>query len=140
MALKKAVNFLRRKTESEAEKSDAVRDGDKDAQATVDIGEFEVEILQSDDDANVVVIKFVDGLQYRLQYPGNRLATRYRDQLLDLRAGKMSREDFLDPVLENCVFPENHSEKPTFETIKKKHIDPWALVLQKFLAGDLVGE
>lgn len=133
MGLKRAVNFLR-KTEEAQEKTE------KEAQATVEVGEFEVEILQSDDDANVVIIKFVDGLKYRLQYPGNRIATRYRDQLLDLRGGKMSREDFLEPVLDNCVFPEDHSAKPTFDTIKKKHIDPWALVLQKFLSGDLVGE
>ena len=95
-----------------------------------------VSVLSSENDGRVVVIRFIDGKNYRLQHPGNRTYLEWQKEFFSLTEG-VDQAKFLDKAFEYCVIPENHSFKPTVDTVKPKDLGVWGRVLRRFFDGDV---
>lgn len=95
-----------------------------------------ISVLSSEQDGLVSVIRFVDGREYRLQHPGNRIYLDWQREFFSVTEG-VDLAKFLDKAFEYCVIPENHSFKPAVDTVKPKELGVWGRVLRRFLDGDL---
>ena len=94
-------------------------------------------LLKSEMDGLILEITFVDGKNYKLQHPGNRMAMRWQEECFNLTKGKISQEKLIDKCFEHCVFPIAHDFKPTLDTIKPSHRGVWVSMLTRFLDGNL---
>jgi hypothetical protein len=93
-------------------------------------------ILKDEDDGAHIDITFIDGKNYHLQHPGNRARLRWERQFFSLSNG-LDLERFLDTAFEHCVIPLGHSFKPEINSVKPKELEVWALMLRRFLDGNL---
>ncbi|MBN2157924.1 MAG: hypothetical protein JW807_00910 [Spirochaetes bacterium] len=98
-------------------------------------------ITSMDDSGKVVHIRFIDGKNYKLQHPGNRIYLNWQRDFLSMAEG-IDQAKFLDKAFEYCVIPDGHDFKPTIETVKPKELGVWQRLLRRFLDGSLddVGE
>lgn len=88
------------------------------------------------EDGKVVFIRFVDGKNYKLQHPGNRVYLQWQNEFLSLTEG-MSQEKFFDLAFEHCVMPEGHEFKPDIDSVTPYELGVWGKLLRRFLGGDL---
>ena len=85
-------------------------------------------------DGRKAEITFIDGLDYRLEHPGNRKADEWRGVSL---TEKISNGDLMDNFLEHCVFPMGTHSKPNFDTLHPYASEVWSKTAHRFLAGKL---
>ncbi len=86
------------------------------------------------DDGRKAEITFIDGLDYRLEHPGNRKADEWRGVSL---TEKISNGDLMDNFLEHCVFPMGAHSKPNFDSLHPYSAEVWSKMAHRFLAGKL---
>jgi len=93
-------------------------------------------IESSIDDGKDVIIRFTDGLKYRLQHPGNRQVLQWEKEHYSITTG-FDEESMLDKFFEHCVFPEDHGNRPTLESISPADVKTWSKLMHKFFSGDI---
>ena len=85
-------------------------------------------------DGRKAEITFIDGLDYRLEHPGNRKADEWRGVSL---TEKISNGDLMDNFLEYCVFPMGTHNKPNFDSLHPYAAEVWSKTAHRFLGGKL---
>jgi hypothetical protein len=88
------------------------------------------------ENGKVIIIKFGDGLRYRLQHPGNRDYLQWQKEHYSMTAG-FDQEAMLDKFFEYCVIPEDHDKKPELDNILPTEVTAWSTLMHKFLSGDV---
>jgi hypothetical protein len=85
-------------------------------------------------DGKIAYITFVDGRDYKLQHPGNRVYMEWEQEFVTMTGINMTQ--FMDKAFEYCVVPDNHAFKPSIDNIKPREVGAWQKVLRQFLGGD----
>lgn len=85
-------------------------------------------------DGRKAEITFIDGLDYRLEHPGNRKADEWRGVSL---TEKISNGDLMDNFLEYCVIPMGTHPKPNFDSLHPYAAEVWSKTAHRFLGGKL---
>ena len=95
-------------------------------------------ITAIDDNGKIAYIRFIDGKNYKLQHPGNRMYLQWQKDFLSIAEG-IDQEKFLDKAFEYCVIPDGHTAKPTVDNVTPKELGVWQRLLRRFLDGSLDG-
>lgn len=85
-------------------------------------------------DGSQAEITFIDGLDYRLQHPGNRKADEWRGVSL---TEKISNGDLMDNFFQYCVIPMGSHSKPNFDSLHPYAAEVWSKMAHRFLGGKL---
>lgn len=93
-------------------------------------------VLSMDEDGRNARIKFIDGLEYRIQHPGNRSKLEWDKRYFNPATG-LDIGGYLDKFFEHCVFPEGHEKRPNIDSVTPKELGAWQELLRPFLEGGL---
>ncbi len=87
-------------------------------------------------DGRIAYVRFVDGRNYKIQHPGNRIYLEWQKEYFSLSEG-FDQAKFLDKAFEFCVIPDGHAFKPTLDSVKPREMGVWQRLLRRFLEGDI---